>query len=342
MAMILGLVCAVFATAYLGNEITRESSRVASVWLANGVVLLALLKTARGKWGIWLACGLAGNLAANLAYGDANWLATTLSLCNTLEVVVVGLLFRHLVPQVKPDLARIRTLFLFIVIGGVAGPALAAALAASILHGWIGLSWWTAFRTWFAADALGLLILLLLVAVTTVALLHGHAPWIFLLSPVILWAAFRFGFVGVASAIFLATACGIATIVGEDHAGHLNQLRSDIAFLQIFIFTMSLIFLPVASVHKALRESVAQFRLLFDRAPMGMAITDADSGLILSANPRLEEILGYRSGELLGHSFMEFLHPDHRDGTLASIASLAAGGVDEIESENQYVHRTGP
>jgi len=44
------IVCAVFASAFLGIELTRESGRIASIWLANAVVLLVLLRTSRRRW----------------------------------------------------------------------------------------------------------------------------------------------------------------------------------------------------------------------------------------------------------------------------------------------------
>ena len=358
----------VFAAAYLGIVLTRETGWIASIWLANGVVVLALLKTSPGKWPGWILSGLLGNLAANLAYGDVNWLATTLSLVNSIEVLVVGGCFRLLVPGVRTDLARARHLLVFIGVGGVAGPAVAAFLAASFLHWRLELPLWTVFRTWFSADSLGLLMLvplfagadweefkglfrsrlaleglaiLLLVPFASGWILQGHAAWLFLLSPLFVWASLRFGFAGVACAILLTAASGVATLLVRFHAGHLADLHGEIAFLQVFLFTMVLIFLPMASLLKALRKSEALFRLLFDKAPIGMAILDSSSGRFLSANPRLGEILGYAPEVLLKHDFMYFTHPDDLQPDLASVRQLRSGELDGVTKEKRYLHRSG-
>ena len=91
----------------------------------------------------------------------------------------------------------------------------------------------------------------------------------------------------------------------------------------------------------ALRLSEAQFRLLFDRAPVGMAIVNSATGRFLSVNPRLGEILGYAPGELRERTFQELTHPDHLEQDLASVRDLAMGLVPEVRKEKRYVHRSG-
>jgi|GEM_PF-5966525 len=49
----LGLTAAVFVLAFAGIALTRESGRVASIWLANGIVVLALLKSPQRLWPGW-------------------------------------------------------------------------------------------------------------------------------------------------------------------------------------------------------------------------------------------------------------------------------------------------
>ena len=277
-------------------------------------------------------------------------------------------LFRWLRPEAQPNLARLGSLLVFLALAGVAGPGL-SALGAAWLLGAQGLPVWTVFRTWFAADALGLLIIVPLLAEVGwrepghlirsragLALLPvlvavpcagftishgGHFAWIFLLSPLFLWAVTQSGFKGVALTIFLATASGIAGLSLAARHGQAGQMREHIAFLQLFLFTNVLIFLPVASLLASLRESVANFRALFEKAPIGMAIVDSTSGRFLEVNPRLGEILGYGSGELLGTTFKALTDPEQAARDEVSVAELAAGLVTEIQKEKPYRHRSG-
>ncbi len=52
-----------------------------------------------------------------------------------------------------------------------------------------------------------------------------------------------------------------------------------------------------------------RFRLLFDRASVGIISVDRD-GRAVEANPAVERMLGYGPGEILGVSFTTFTHPD--------------------------------
>ena len=365
----LWMTAGVFAAAWAGIELTRESGRIASIWMANAVVLLALLKTAPRRWPWWLGCGLAGNLGANLITGDSSWFAAILSLSNTVEILLVAMLFRWRLPGRSLDLAQFRPVFTFLVVGGVLGPAASAAMAAFSLHIHGGLPFWAVFQTWYAADALGLLLIvplfagipreelarldsprsrleaaatLILVAATTLGIVGGgQFAWIFLLSPLFLWAAFRFGFLGVAVGIFFAAASGILTLAYGAHLGPTLHLRANIQFLQIFLFSNVVIFLPIASLLRALRASEAELRLLFEKAPIGLAIMESHTGRYLAVNPRNCEILGYPPETLLKSTFRDFTHPGHLEADLASVVDLVQGKVQEIVKEKRYLHKSG-
>ena len=62
-------------------------------------------------------------------------------------------------------------------------------------------------------------------------------------------------------------------------------------------------------VEEALRESEERFRTIFEKAAMGIGLTDLE-GRILSVNPTFLRMLGYAGEELTGKSFLEFTHPD--------------------------------
>ena len=369
LGLVAGITLGVFLAAYLGIELTRESGRIASIWLANAVVLAALLRTAPKRWAGWLLCGLIGNLAANRATGDASWLAAALSLCNTVEILLVAALCRWREPGIGTGIPNPRSVLTFFVAGGILGPAASGALAASMLHVHLGLPFGLVFWRWLPADALGLLILvpllmtmskaglsegrgtlrkvralasLLPIALASVWIVGGgHPSWLFLVSPLILLSTFTFGYLGAASGIFLAAACGLGSLVLRAHLGHLQEPREEIGLLQVFLFTNVLIFLPVASLLSALRVTGANFRLLFDHAPVGLAVLDSTSGRFRSANSRLGEILEVAPEALLDKTFQDFTHPEHLEADLESVRDLASGAAQELVKDKRYLLPSG-
>jgi PAS domain S-box-containing protein len=358
---------AVFATAFIGIALTRESGRIASIWLANAVVVVALLRTSRRQWPGWLVCGLAGNLAANLLAGDTSWLAMGLALCNSLEIFLAGWLFRVL-DGGRTDLTKSRSLFRFICVAGAAAAA-AGAIAAGTLRLDLGTPFWAVFRAWFAADALGLLIIVpafagaagefgeilrspsrlealaiavLVPAVTASIVLGSHSPWFFLLGPLFLWATFRFGFVGVAMAIFLATASGIVTLVAvAPHTRQVLDLGQEISFLQLFLLANVLIFLPVANLLRSLRESEERFRLAMEVATDGIWDWNLATGQVYFS-PSCARMVGFEPGEFPGsmEAWLARVAPEDR-ARVRDAKQRCADGLDSFEAEYRVETREG-
>jgi PAS domain S-box-containing protein len=333
-ALFIWITVAVFVAAVIGIALTRETGRIASIWLANAVVLLAVLKTSPKRWAGWLVCGLAGNLAANLVMGDAGWMAIILGLCNSVEILLAGWLFRIWEPGEQADLTYLKSLIKFLFIAGVLAPTTSAALAALALHLHQGLPFLAVFRTWFAADALGLLIIvpvfagmawpeftgllqsarrwealiiLLIIPVATVSCIQGgYISWIFILSPLLLLAAFRFGFLGAALAIFLAAACGLISIsFVTSHVGDAFDLRSEILFLQVFLFANVLMCLPIANLVSALRDSEALLTAITEAIPDPIFLKGreghylfSNSAMYLDVGKTPDQVLGKTDAEI--------------------------------------------
>ena len=124
--------------------------------------------------------------------------------------------------------------------------------------------------------------------------------------------------------------------------------RREVIWTALFLLTqtvliaMLLVQLRLRNLAQSrLRESEARFRLLFERAPLGMSIVDSGSGRFLAVNPRMGEIVGYDPAELERTTFQSITHPDHLAADLDSVESLAAGAVPEIGMEKRYLHRSG-
>ncbi|WP_052959124.1 PAS domain S-box protein [Methanoculleus sediminis] len=94
------------------------------------------------------------------------------------------------------------------------------------------------------------------------------------------------------------------------------------------------------AAERALRESEAWFRGIYERAGIGIALVGLD-GHFLDTNPAFQEMLGYGGDELRGMHFADITHPDDLAGDTALAASLVAGEIERYRLEKRYVGRDG-
>ena len=87
---------------------------------------------------------------------------------------------------------------------------------------------------------------------------------------------------------------------------------------------------------EALKKSEEQFRLTFEMAPIGMAITTLD-GKFKRVNQALCDSLGYTSQELLQLSFTDISHPEDLELHLSLEKKLAEGKEEDFQIEKRYL-----
>ncbi|HWO12986.1 MAG TPA: PAS domain S-box protein, partial [Polyangiaceae bacterium] len=90
---------------------------------------------------------------------------------------------------------------------------------------------------------------------------------------------------------------------------------------------------------EALRQSEAEFRVLFEDAAIGMAVLD-EQGQVVRSNPALQRFLGYNEAELRALTFAALAHPD--DGTDRQFyRDLVEGERETYRGERRYLRKNG-
>jgi PAS domain S-box-containing protein len=93
-------------------------------------------------------------------------------------------------------------------------------------------------------------------------------------------------------------------------------------------------------VDAALRESEERFRVAFDAAAVGMALTSID-GRWLKVNGAFCEFVGYTAEELMTMSYQEITHPDDLEPDLSLGLRMLAGEFDSFQMEKRYRRKDG-
>ena len=91
---------------------------------------------------------------------------------------------------------------------------------------------------------------------------------------------------------------------------------------------------------EALRESEARFRAIFERAAVGILITDLD-GRVTASNSTFQQMLGYADEELGRMVGAQLADPDDLAATAALAHDLASGARDHYQAERRYVRKDG-
>ncbi len=89
-----------------------------------------------------------------------------------------------------------------------------------------------------------------------------------------------------------------------------------------------------------LRLREEEFRLIFNNAPAGIALTDL-YGSFLNVNAALCTMLGYSEAELLEMSFIEITHRDDIKKSQDYLAELQDAQLEGYKIEKRYVHKNG-
>ena len=91
----------------------------------------------------------------------------------------------------------------------------------------------------------------------------------------------------------------------------------------------------------ALRKSEHQFKTIFEKAPIGMSLTNLRTGEIESINQSYLDILGYSREEVLGHTWAEFTHPEDVKMSNSVTQRMYTGGEDSLTLDKRFLKKDG-
>ncbi|HEX6040204.1 PAS domain S-box protein [Longimicrobium sp.] len=94
------------------------------------------------------------------------------------------------------------------------------------------------------------------------------------------------------------------------------------------------------AVEQALRAGEAQFRAVFEEAPIGMALLDM-AGYMVRTNATFQEMLGYSEEELARTIFSAVTHPDDLETDWELFGDLVAADIAHYQVPKRYVRRDG-
>jgi PAS domain S-box-containing protein len=91
--------------------------------------------------------------------------------------------------------------------------------------------------------------------------------------------------------------------------------------------------------HTALSQEIEERRRIFETSQDLILVTDP-AGNFVQVSPSSMTILGYEPAEMIGHTAVEFIHPDDLDSTREEMRS-ARRGQHMRNFETRYVHKNG-
>ncbi len=373
----IAVVAALFGLlAYAGIWLTRESGRIALLWLPNAIVAAWLLRNRSDAWALYIAACALANLAVNRIVGDSWWVAAGLSLANAIEILAVVWVMRWSRGR-RPDMGEVDS-HVWLLASALVGSVLSATVASVFLAGAGSVLSLGDWERWIIADGLSLMILLpialvaidawntrrwptravmqrwlvmiaLVTAGTCLIFAQSTFPFLFLVSPLVLYAAFRTGLNGTAVAVLIVTVvASIATVMGS---GPISLVRGGpelqlIAF-QVFLAANFGMGFPVAAMLNQRARDRAELRAerdekqeILDNVREIIFRTDA-RGCWTSLNPAWERLTGYTVAESLGWPTTRLLVPDDLAATREIYPRIVGGEIDEATLPQRFIDRAG-
>jgi two-component system cell cycle sensor histidine kinase/response regulator CckA len=351
-----------FAAAKLGFLAAVAHGVVSSAWPPSGVALAALLLWGRRYWpGITI-----GAFLVNATSGVPPAGALGMAVGNTLEAVV-GVLLLQRVARFRPSLERLRDVLALALLAAPFATTLSATVGVTSLWlsgavpstsaGPLWLVWWSGdaigvlvvapvLLTWMTAPSVretvaraleALTLLLILVALTTLLFLTPFS-YVYAIFPFVSWAALRFGPRGAATGTLVvsglavwSTLNGLGPFVASTPTHNLALLQTFMGLLAVTALVLAALMTERNVAARALTESEANYRVLFERHPNPLWVYDLETAAFLAVNEAAVRQYGYSRAEFLGMTLEAVRPSEDVDRARAHRSTLEEGLVEAGE-----------
>ena len=354
-----------------------------ALWPPSGIALAALLVLGPRLWpGVWIGSALA-NLSIDASIPAAIIIATG----STLQALVLSALVRRHVGIVHRfrRVQQVVKFFALSALGATIAPTV-ALIPLALLYPLPGADLFANWRTWWQGDTSGILIFTplilswsvrgavqwtprrvleglllaaLLLAATHVAFSSGFGRT-FVIVPLIVWAAFRFGQREVTTAIAVVCALALWYTLSDEIGPFATAPRNEsllllLAFISTVVFTGLVLCAVLSELNRAmgglqsrvlertrmLGESERRFRLMVESV-IDYAIFMLDSdGRVASWNAGAQRILGYSADEIVGQSLSQFYSREELERGKPQVELEAAKAEGRFEQEGWCVRKDG-
>jgi len=336
-----------FAAAKLGLKLAFVNISATAVWPPTGIALASLLVLGYRVWpGILL-----GAFFANVTTSGSVPASLLIAVGNTLEGLVGAYLINRFAHG-RRVFDRPLDIVKFAVLAGMVSTSVSATVGVSSLalndlaewsrYGPIWFTWWIGDATGavivapvlmlWAADwrvrwnrrqvQEAVLLLLLLIFAGLVAFSEWFPPGVhnypvhYLVLPVIVWIAYRFGLRETATATIIlsgiavwGTLHGLGPFAAYTPNESLLLLQGFIGITALTTFVLAAVVAQRSQGEGALREGEERYRIIAESARDGFITIDTHSTIIY-VNPAVESIFGYRVSEMIGQQ-LTMLMPEH-------------------------------
>ena len=370
----LAVFVAYYLTARLGLSINAVSEFASAVWPPTGIAIAAILL---GGPSMAVAV-MAAAFAVNYEIGESLQVATGIAVGNTLEALVAANLINrikdfdwtfghiHHVMRFISDVVIASTL-VSAVIGTtvilIAGKLAPQEIANTLITWWLGdalgalivtpfIMAWSKYsiksliqkKTWEFAT-------LLTIAVLTCSYLFIDLDlwqfWnviefrrVYLIFPLIIWSALRFGSIGVASLMIIVSAFSSFGATTHSFIFRSTHANESLHAVQIFIGISALTGVIIAAAVKQFQISESKFRAMFEMTGVAMVQTDLQGRFIL-INDQFCSMTGYSREDLMGSTFSLITHPDDIAPNAVLFERLITGKDKYLHFEKRYIKKDG-
>ncbi|MBO0910823.1 MAG: PAS domain-containing protein [Acidobacteria bacterium] len=363
-----------YLVARLSGALVLRPEMIWPFWPGCAFLVAVIVSTRPRLWPWLLLAGFTGFTFSDVHSGLAPGTISLLLLSDVGEILVVAIGIQYAFSG-RLRLNTTRSLLKYLLIAGVLGPMVAAAVCTFALSG----GHWFSWRISFLTEALALLTLTpailgwvdiacgwkrrprayyieiaamiaALVAagfLTFVTSAGSHHPELFYsLVPFLLWAALRLGMTGISTVMVIVAFLSTWGAVHGQGPFAGSETPNNVLSLQIFLLCAAIPFMFLAALaeehkaaHESLRESESRFRLVSNTAPVMICMGGPDRQCIYFNQPWLD-FTGRTLEAEIAEGWISGVHPEDVERCLTTY-TRAFDRLEEFRMEYRMRRNDG-